>query len=179
MITRRQVLASGALGLVSPLLLPDSGALAAPPSEALAVVTSKDGGIEELSLYQLKRVYLGDKIQGPGGQNLLPLSRDPKGAERIGFDRSVLDMSPEQVARYWIDRKIRGQSAAPKAVDPAAVVQRVVARLPGAIGYVRAHEVTAEVRVVRIDGKKPGDPGYAIFAEAHSRSQAEYRRVLF
>jgi hypothetical protein len=179
MITRRQVLASGAVGIVSPLLFPGSSAIAAPPSEALAVVTSKERGVDDLSLYQLKRVYLGDKIQGPGGQYLLPLSRDPKGNERIGFDRSVLGMSPEQAARYWIDRKIRGQSAAPKAVDPAAVVQRVIARLPGAIGYVRAHEVSPEVKVVRIDGKKPGDPGYAIFAEGQARSQAEYRRVLF
>jgi hypothetical protein len=174
MITRRQLLASGAVGLVSPLLVPGGVASAAPAAEALAIVTARDAQLDGLSLYQLKRVYLGDKMQGPGGQVILPLNRDPRGAERIGFDRSVLDMSPEQVARYWIDRKIRGQSAAPKAVDPAPLIQRVIARLPGAIGYVRVREVSSDVKVVRVDGKRPEDPGYAIFSNDESRSAAGF-----
>jgi len=151
---------------------------AAPLEEMLAVVVAKDGGVEEFSLHQLKRIYLGDDVQGPRGK-IIALNREPKGPERVGFDRSVLDMSPEAAARYWIDRKIRGQSAAPKAIEPASILQKVIARLPGAIGYVRAHEVTADVKVLRVDGKKPGDPGYAILAEGATRAQAENRTLAF
>jgi ABC-type phosphate transport system substrate-binding protein len=175
MPTRRRLLVSGVVMLASPLLFPVLCAQAGPGAEQLAVVVAKDSAVDGLSLHELKRVYLGDNVQGPGGQKLLALNRETKGAERIGFDRSVLNMSPDVVARYWIDRKIRGQSAAPKAVDPASVIQKVVARLPGAIGYVRVHDLTADVKILRIDGKKPGDAGYAIFADGQARAQAAYR----
>lgn len=177
MITRRLLLTSGA-ALVSPLLIPAGVGEAAALEEMLAVVAAKDGGIDGFSLHQLKRIYLGDDVHGSSGK-IIPLNREPKGPERVGFDRTVLEMSPDAVARYWIDRKIRGQSAAPKAIEPGAILQKVVARLPGAIGYVRAHEVTSDVRVVLIDGKKPGDAGYPILAEGPARGQAENRTIMF
>jgi hypothetical protein len=52
------------------------------------------------------------------------------------------------------------------------VLQRVVARLGGAIAYVRAREVTDEVKIVRIDGKRPGDAGYPIMTSGPSTAQA-------
>ena len=177
MITRRQALTSG-IALVSPLLLPAALAEAATLEELLAVVAAKDSGLDGFTMHQLKRLYLGDDVHGPSGK-IIALNREPKGAERVGFDRSVLEMSPEAVSRYWIDRKIRGQSAAPRAIEPAPILQKVVARLPGAIGYVRAHEVTADVKVLPIDGKKPGDPGYAILAEGARRAQAVNRVIAF
>jgi hypothetical protein len=162
MITRRSALAGGAAAIALALLVP-SLAAADGADEPLVIVSSKRGGVSELSLYQLKRLYLGDSVQGPNG-DLIALNRDAKGAERIGFDTSVLGLSPAAAARHWIDRRIRGQSGAPKAVEPAAVVQRVVANLPRAVGYVRLRDLSPDVQVVRIDGQKPGDPGYPIRA---------------
>jgi hypothetical protein len=46
-------------------------------------------------------------------------------------------------------------------------MQRVVARLDGAIGYVRADAVSSEVKVLRIDGKLPSDKDYPIELSVH------------
>jgi len=81
-------------------------------------------------------------------------------------------MTPEEVARYWIDRRIRGRSGAPKAVDPANVLQKVVAKLPGSISYVRQNELSNAVKLVKIDGKLPGDPGYPISAVGRSNARS-------
>jgi hypothetical protein len=135
-------------------------AFANPGQQSLAVVVAKSSAISELSLYELKQLYLGDKMQGPDGKRFTPLNRGASTPERIGFDRSVLGMSPQEAARYWIDRRIRGQSGAPKAIDPGLVLQRILTRLPGSVGYVFLHEVTSEVKVLRIDGRMPGDAGY-------------------
>jgi hypothetical protein len=161
MVTRRTALVSCA-ALASLIVLDPSLAEAEAGVEPLAIIAAK-GGVSDLSLYQLKRLYLGDNVQA-GGAELIALNRDVKGAERTGFDKAVLGMTPEAAARYWIDRRIRGQSGAPKAVEPAAVIQRVVARLPRAIGYVKLRDVSPDVQVVKIDGRKPGDPGYPIVA---------------
>jgi hypothetical protein len=171
MHTRRQIITLGGVALVSLVVLPLSAG-AAGAAEPLAVVVGKQGSLEAMSLSELKRLFMGESTVGPQGQKLVALNRDPKSEERVGFDRTVLGMSPEVVARYWIDRKIRGQSSAPKAVEPAAVLQRVVARLGGAIAYVRAREVTDEVKIVRIDGKRPGDAGYPIMTSGPSTAQA-------
>lgn len=171
MHTRREVIALAGTSVVSLFLAP-LATQAAEPAEPLAVVVGKQGPLEALSLPELKRLFMGESVVGPQGQKLIALNRDPKSAERVGFDRSVLGMSPEAAARYWIDRKIRGQSSAPKAIEPAAVLQRVVAKLGGAIAYVRAREVSPDVKIVRIDGKRPGDAGYPIVTGGPSTAQA-------
>lgn len=169
MSTRRVVLgliAALALGLTS-----RSGIGEPAEPQLLAVVVAKDSPINELSFFELRRLYLGDDLRGPGGNKLIPLNRDSKSAERIGFDRSVLGMSPEAAARYWIDRRIRGQSGPPKVVEPSTVLQRVVARVPFTVAYVRREELSAEVKIVRIDGKRPGDSGYPIVIASAVKSQ--------
>lgn len=127
----------------------------------LAVIVSKTSPLSELSSAQLTRMYLGELVDS-GGRRLIPLNRAITSAEREQFDRVVLGKSPDEMARYWIDRKIRGQSGAPKAVEPVDVYERVVAKLDGAIGYVHVNDVRDDVKVVRIDGKAPTDHGYPI-----------------
>jgi hypothetical protein len=172
MITRRGLLTLGATALFSLGLTASPADAGSSSQEPLAIVVAKNSAVHELSTYQLKRLYLGDNMNTPDGKKLLPLNRGTNTHERVGFDRTVLGMTPEEAARYWIDRRIRGLSGAPKSVDPANVLQKVVARLPGSISYVRQHELTDAVKVVKIDGKLPGDAGYPVMAVG--RSNATY-----
>jgi hypothetical protein len=127
----------------------------------LAVIVAKTSPLSELSSAQLTRMYMGDLVDS-GGKRLIPLNRATATEEREEFDQAVLGKSPDEMARYWIDRKIRGQSGAPKAVEPVDVYERVVAKLDGAIGYVRVSDIHGDVKVLRIDGKAPTDRGYPI-----------------
>jgi hypothetical protein len=159
MITRRSLLISsvGALGatLVS---------LAAGAEESrvrLAIVMAKNSPVTGLSLFELKRLFMGEPVNA-GGQKLIPLNLPPLSKDRVGFDQAVLGLTPDAVARYWIDRKIRGESPAPKAIASPDLLQRVVNHLDGAIGYVRSAEVSDDVKIIRIDGKTPSENGYPI-----------------
>jgi len=171
MMTRRGLLTLGAVALFSLGLTASPADAGTSSHEPLAVVVAKNSAIHELSLYELKRLYLGDNMNTPDGKKLLPLNRGTSTHERVGFDKTVLGMTPEEAARYWIDRRIRGMSGAPKAVDPANVLQKVVSRLPGSISYVRQNEVTDGVKLVKIDGKLPGDPGYPVSAVGRSNAR--------
>ena len=127
----------------------------------LAIIVSKDSPVSDISFYELKRLYLGEQINA-SGKRLLPLNLTPSSRERGAFDRTVLNMSPEAIARYWVDRKIRGDSGPPKAIEPLDLLQRVVGRLDGAIGYAPVNELRPELKAIRIDGKAPGDNGYPL-----------------
>jgi hypothetical protein len=127
-----------------------------------AVIVAKTSAVEEFSFFELKHLYMGDMINGPGGKRLVPLNLPTNSPERSAFDKAVLGMSPEQVGRFWVDRKIRGQSGAPKNLDSADLMQRVISKLDGGVGYVPASQVGKDVKVVRVDGKRPGEGGYRI-----------------
>lgn len=127
----------------------------------LAVVAAKEFPADELSFGDLKRLYMGDPIN-VSGKRVVPLAMPPHSPERVAFDESVLGMNPDEVGRYWIDRKIRGQSGAPKALDSGELLVRVVSKVDGAVAYVRPNLVGPGVKVLRIDGKAPSDPGYRV-----------------
>jgi len=131
------------------------------PPLRLVLVVAKDSPVSSISFYDLKRLYLGERLN-VAGKRLIALNLVPMTPERESFDKAVLNMTPEVVARYWIDRKIRGDSGPPKPIESADLLQRVVTRLDGAIGYVSATAVRPDVKVIQIDGKGPNDSGYPL-----------------
>jgi len=127
----------------------------------LAVVVAKNFPVDNLSFADLKRLYMGDTIEA-SGKRVIPLALRMRSPERTTFDESVIGLAPDDVARYWVDRKIRGQSGPPKAIDSPLTLLRLVDKLDGSLGYVRADAVPSDVKVLRIDGKRPSDPGYRL-----------------
>jgi hypothetical protein len=150
-------------GLVACLIC---GAAARPASaqsvDPLVIVVAKTSPLTSISIYDLKHLYLGEFVTGPDGRRLIPLNQSTQSPDRLAFDAAVLGMSSEQAGAYWIDRRIRGQSGSPRALDSSDIAQRIVSRLDGAIAYVRVADVRPDVKVVRVDGRLPTDPGYRI-----------------
>ena len=85
--------------------------------------------------------------------------------DRVGFDRAVLGMTPDAVGRFWVDRKVRGQSAAPRSLPSAAHMAKVAAKFPGAIGYLSEEQLTSDTQAVQIDGVAHTDAHYNIVAQ--------------
>ena len=131
----------------------------------LIVVTQKASVLTDLSLRELKRLYQSEPVNGPDGSLLVPLNQAPGTPARVAFDQLVLKMSPDAMARYWIDRKIRGQTAAPRSVPSLDLLRRAVASVPGTLTYLAASDVTPELKVLTIDGKRPTDPGYVLLVQ--------------
>src|SRR4051812_65903 len=77
----------------------------------LVVVVAKGSSVKNISRGELKRCFTGDAVTVAGKQ-LVPFNAAPNTPERAAFDQAVLGMSPDEVGRFWIDRKVRGQSAA-------------------------------------------------------------------
>lgn len=126
----------------------------------LVVVVATANPMADISRANLRRAFLGEPTNGPGGK-LIPLNQTPGTGARTQFDRIVLGLEPDAVARFWIDQRIRGAGGAPRAVA-ASMLVRVIPQLAGTIGYVRATELGPGMKAVTIDGKKPGDPSYLL-----------------
>ncbi len=129
---------------------------------AIAVVVNANVPIDEISVSQLRRVFLSEPTETGGGNRFMPLNQKPGTNVREAFDRKVLKLDADEVAKFWVDQRIRGKGKPPRAIPNAKLLLRLLPRLDGAIAYVRASEVGAGVKVLKIDGKKPGDPGYPL-----------------
>lgn len=117
----------------------------------LVVVVAKGSSVTNLTRSDLKRCFTGDTVIA-GGKPLVPFNAAPNTPERTGFDLAVLGMTPDEVGRFWIDRKVRGQSAAPRSLPSAAHIAKVAAKFPGAVGYLTADQLTSDIQAVSVDG---------------------------
>jgi hypothetical protein len=79
---------------------------------------------------------------------------------RERFDRNVLSMAPSEIARYWIDQRLRGNKP-PRSANSLDVCRRAVQELPGAISYVPLSQV-GSLRVLTIDGHVPSENTYSL-----------------
>jgi hypothetical protein len=149
--------------LVLGLCLGVLGGVARADVKKLVVVVAKGSSLTNISRDDLKRCFTGDSVS-EGGKTLVPFNASPGTPERIGFDKAVLGMSPEEVGRFWIDRKVRGQSAAPRALPSPAHIAKVAAKFPGAIGYLAADQLTSDIQAVSVDGVAYTDTKYNIVA---------------
>jgi ABC-type phosphate transport system substrate-binding protein len=130
--------------------------------KALAVIVNRQCPVTNIDLDTLRRLFLGKRVREEGGRRLVPLNHTAKSDARIRFDEKVLGFDADEAERYWIDQRIRDAARPPRTVSPAPKLVAVVGRLENALSYVPKHDVTREVNVVRVDGKAPGEDGYAI-----------------
>jgi hypothetical protein len=135
-----------------------SGAHAA--NRSLVVIVGVDTPLHAISTELLRRTFEGEPSEYASGKRLVPINQALNSPERVQFDRAVLSLEPDAVGPFWVDRRIRDQSGAPKAVKTSELAVRVAMSLVGVITYVMSDELNDRVRALTIDGKKPGEPGY-------------------
>lgn len=137
------------------------GAVARADGKKLVVVVAKGSPLTSISRDDLKRCYLGERVSA-GGKTLVPFNAATGTPDRIGFDKAVLGMSPDEIGRFWVDRKVRGQSGAPRALPSPVHMAKVAAKFPGAIGYLTEDQLTPDIQAVQVDGVPYTDARYDI-----------------
>lgn len=144
------------LGFAITLLMIFAGAALAD----LAVVVHADSGLTDISLRDLERIYLGKMTVLPDGENALLVGVEPLSDD---FNRQALDLSTLQVRRHWIKVLFGGgRVTPPQLFEESDAALSFVADELGAIGYVDAKFANAGVKILSVDGLRPGQPGYAL-----------------
>jgi hypothetical protein len=163
MISRRDLIFSGVpLALTALRTHPVRAEGKARTAVPLVVIVGRDNPMTNITISQLRSTFLGNVVQDEQGHRLTPVNLPPGAPDRVCFDRIVLSMSPEEIGRYWVDRRARGLGMPPRFFDSPLLIQKLVARLPRVISYARADQLIPEVRILRIDNKTAGDPLYPL-----------------
>jgi ABC-type phosphate transport system substrate-binding protein len=129
----------------------------------VAVVVHPDTPITNLSMAEVRKVFLGDRQYWSTNVPVVLLMRAPVARERDVVLKRIYQMSDAQFKQYWIAKIFRAESAsAPKVVYSNDMANELVSAIPGAIAFIDAREVRPGAKIVRVDGKLPGEPGYQL-----------------
>jgi ABC-type phosphate transport system substrate-binding protein len=129
----------------------------------VAVIVHPDTPVNDLSLAEVRKVLLGERQYWNANVPVVLLIRAPVARERNVVLRTIYQMSESQFKQYWIAKIFRAETAsAPKVVYSNDMANELVSAIPGAIAFIDAHDVKPGTKVIRVDGRLPGEPGYEL-----------------
>lgn len=147
---------------------PQSRVQAARPKESLAIIVNRENPIENLSMAELRTIFLGERSHWPNGRRITLVMMET-GQERDTVVRDVCRMSESDLRRRFLQGLLTGEVlVSPKTLATPVGVRKFVFNVPGAVGYVRPEDVDDSVKVIRIDGHLPSDADYPLKIEEHS-----------
>lgn len=141
------------LGLASPALAED---------RPIALVVNPQSPLKDLSMAEIRNIFLGQKKTWPSGEPIVPIYLVPTSPVSEAFARQALGKSLEDLEKYWIDARIRGGPKKPRTVPTPVVARKLVGSLPTAIAYLPLADADDSVKVLAIDGQPPKAGGYKL-----------------
>ena len=111
----------------------------------------------------VRKVFLGDRQYWSTNIPVVLLIRAPVARERDVVLKIIYQMSESQFKQYWIAKIFRAEAAtAPKVVYSNDMANQLITAIPGAIAFIDSKDVKPGSKVVRVDGRLPGEAGYPL-----------------
>ena len=137
----------------------------APPKAPLelAVIVHPKNPVAKLTMAELRAYLKVEKEFWPDRKHCdvyLPQSATD---EYDVLLQKIYRMSHKKLQKYWARRLFSGEiSAKPSYVPSAKAAGAEVMKSEGAISIVAVKDIPKDVKVLLIDGKKPGEDGYPL-----------------
>ena len=129
---------------------------------AVAVVVSEKNPVTNVSTPELRKLFAGEKHFWTGGLPVKLFVRAPEAHERAVLLK-LLGMSESEYKQYWTAQVFRGEAQAePVALFSNGMQKEALAVYPGAVALVSFQDVKPRMKVVKVDGHLPGEPGYPL-----------------
>jgi hypothetical protein len=133
------------------------------PPVSVAIVVHPDTNVGNLTMAQLRRVFMAEQQFWDDDSRITLLVRAPGAYERdLVMDR-LYRMDEAQFRKYWIAKMFRAEvPSGPRIVFSSNMAMELVKAIPGSITFVNSQELDVSVKVVTVDGLHPDDEGYPL-----------------
>ena len=129
----------------------------------IAIVVHKDTAISNLSMTELRNIFLANQQFWSDRSRIILLVRAPQSDERDYVLNTIYQMDEAQFRQYWIAKMFRAEvPRGPKIVFSTDMTLDLVVAIPGSISFMRADQVSDGVKLVSVDGKMPHEEGYPL-----------------
>jgi ABC-type phosphate transport system substrate-binding protein len=134
-----------------------AGAFSLAHAKQLAVITDPANPVTDLSTAELVKIFNAHTQTWPDGKPIKLVVHDPSSADMHLVVRKLMSMTPEQAEAF-----LQSRSRMMVIADSDDAVLKYVSATRGAIGIVDLFSITKDVKVLKIDGKLPVEPGYLL-----------------
>ncbi len=124
-------------------------AIAAHADEVVLIVNPANP-LTEMTLKDVKNIYLGKSKFFPGGGKVIPADQPEKSLVRKIFYDVMIDKTPSKLKAYWSKRIFTGKGTPPIVKKDDAAMLAWVAEQPLALGYVYRKSVNDSVKVLNL-----------------------------
>jgi ABC-type phosphate transport system substrate-binding protein len=133
------------------------------PTAEFAVIASPEVPVSNLTIADLRKLFLGDKQFWTPKLRVVLLIRAPVARERAAVVWNICKMSEAQFGQYWIGKTMRAEcTRSPQQFTSNQQALNLVSNTPGAIAIVNASQVPSGTKVLAVEGKLPNQPGYLL-----------------
>ncbi len=137
-------------------------------AEELAIIVNRSNPVDNLSLSELRRIYMIETPSWGNGRKITVMLREKGPARSIAL-ALICGMSEEQYDRHILFQTFRGTiNQGPRDILSDSAMIRFVFNAPGAIGYVPAEAADSSTKVLHIDGMLPGNAKYPLRRLSHA-----------
>jgi len=145
------------------------GAASWAAADEVAVIVNKSNPVMAMTIVELRAILLGGGATWTSGKKITVVMTPAGQPERSGTIKIVCGMSETDFNLHFINgwRNPDGSvnkrgSEHPTVLGTGLLVQQSVATSPQAVGFIKASQVDDSVKVVAIDGSRPGQPAYKL-----------------
>ncbi len=157
------LLLPGASGRASSPIQPQASTTSRTPWEGLAIVVNPKNPTANLSLTQLRTVFLCERHWWPHRRHIVLAGMRRGTPERQTVLRVIYQMDDRSLNHYFLYQSFKGETPMPPTtLQTPADIKKFVSTTLGAVGYLRASDVDGSVKVIRVNGLLPEDDGYPL-----------------
>jgi hypothetical protein len=145
------------------LLLTGVGATYATAQRSeIAVVVSQKNPSTDIRPSDLRKIFAGEKRTWPNGVAIKIFVRGVGTPERDAL-LDLLKMTEGEYRQHWVAQIFRGEAQSEPIILPSNGMQREAAlAFPGTVELVNMEDVKSGMKILKIQGRTPGQNGYAL-----------------
>ena len=129
----------------------------------IAVIVNKANAIEDVSSRELAAIFKMEKKFWNDGNPIYLVMQGPGSPEKEAVLKAIYKMDEQELKKFWLTEIFQGTvTSFPKVIVSNQSVKAFVQQAPNAVGYIDASYVDGSVKVLKIDGKLPGENGYKL-----------------
>lgn len=123
-------------------------------AEGIVFIVNQHNEMTTMNREQIADFFLKRNRAWPDGTPVKFFDHPDSSSERRIFLRNYIQKSTRDIELYWIGQKLYTGHSAPSQVSTDAMVEIMVSRFPGAIGYVSDdYTLTRPVKKVTVEEK--------------------------
>ncbi len=114
----------------------------------VVVIVHPSNPLTEMSIDEVKKIYLGKKKSFPSGEKIIPGDQPTGTQSRKLFSDKIIGKSERKLKSYWSRLIFTGKGMPPKVIGVDREIKEWVAKQPQAVGYIMRSEADDTVKIL-------------------------------